>query len=122
MFSTVLGWLLKGPLDRLFDTIDHKVDNETERQKIKSDVTKTFANNRAQVLIHRTWLLQFLFAIPVGLWFAAVNIYSVFWCSACAYPQDWTIAALPSPLDEWAGAIILGLFFVEVGKGFTQRR
>jgi len=40
--------------------------------------------------------------------------YSVLWCADCAYPQPWTIAALPPPLDAWAGAIVLSIFGIAV--------
>lgn len=38
----------------------------------------------------------------------------------CAYPQDWTIAALPPPLDEWAGAIIIAIFGVQAVTRFRR--
>jgi len=41
-----------------------------------------------------------------------VLIYSIFWCQGCAFPQEWTIAALPPPLDEWASMMILAIFGV----------
>ncbi len=53
-----------------------------------------------------------LFAVPLAIWWAAVLIYSVLWCAGCAYPQDWTIAALPPPLDDWAGLIVMAIFGV----------
>ena len=33
----------------------------------------------------------------------------------------WKIAALPSPLDEWAAVIITSLFLVDGAKGITRR-
>ena len=53
-----------------------------------------------------------IFAAPLGLWFGAVVVYSIFWCGLCVYPQTWTIAALPPPLDEWAGLMIISIFGV----------
>ncbi len=64
------------------------------------------------------WLML-LFAVPLGLWFTAVCVYSVLWCAGCASPMGWTIAALPAPLDEWAGLIVVSIFGV---LGVTQIR
>ena len=59
------------------------------------------------------WMgLMMLFAVPLAFWWGAVLVYSVLWCRACAYPQTWSIAALPAPLDQWAGLIVLSIFGV----------
>ena len=65
------------------------------------------------------WLML-IFAVPLACWFGAVIVYSIFWCAGCAYPQDWTIAALPPPLDDWAGGIIVSIFGV-VGVSRLRR-
>lgn len=57
------------------------------------------------------WLML-IFAAPLAVWWAAVLVYSVLWCRACAFPQAWSIAALPAPLDEWAGMIVVAIFGV----------
>jgi hypothetical protein len=113
MWAMFLRWLGGGPLSRILDTVDHKVDNETERQKIKAGVVQTFAQAQVTVLTGKGWWFPILFITPLGFWFASVCVYSVFFCADCMAPQAWTIAALPPPLDEWSGAIISSLF---VGK------
>lgn len=57
------------------------------------------------------WLML-AFALPLAFWWGSVLAYSVFWCYGCAFPQEWTIAALPAPLDEWAGMIMISIFGV----------
>ena len=37
------------------------------------------------------------------------------WRGNSVYPQPWTIAALPSPLDQWEGAIVGSLFVGKAG-------
>ncbi len=32
MWETVIGWFLKGPLDRIFSTVDNAINNETTRE------------------------------------------------------------------------------------------
>ena len=122
MIKKIVGFATGGVLDKIFDTIDTKVDNETERQAIKAEVTKTYVQAQANVLTEKTWLLQFLYAVPLGIWFSSIIVYSIFWCKDCAYPQSWTIAALPEPLDEWSGAIITAVFLVEGAKFYSRRK
>jgi hypothetical protein len=103
-------------LDRILSTVDNRVDNITERERIKAQTVESYVNAQAQVLTGRGWWFPLLFLVPAGLWFSAVCIYSVLWCRGCAYPQDWTIAALPSPLNEWMGAIVGSLFIGKAGE------
>lgn len=112
MIRTILGWLTGGTLDRVLDTIDSKFDNETERERIRAEVVTEYARTQAQMLNgNRFWFwLLLIFIAPLGFWWAAVCVYSVLWCAGCAFPQSWSIAALPAPLDEWGAAIVGSLF------------
>lgn len=121
MIATILKWLASGPLSRILDTVDKKMDNETERERVKADVVKAYASAQVAVLTGRGWWFPLFFVAPLGLWFAAVCIYSILWCAGCAYPQAWTIAALPSPLDEWSGAIVGSLFVGKLGTEMIAR-
>lgn len=112
MFWSFLNFLFKGPLSRALDTVDRKIEADTDREKLKADILREHVRNRADWMRSGGFVLTLLFAIPLAAWFAAVIVYSILWCQGCAYPQDWTIAALPRPLDEWAGAIVLSIFGV----------
>ena len=68
----------------------------------------------------RLWLML-LFAVPLAFWFASVCVYSVFWCAGCAFPQTWTVAALPPPLDEWSAQIVIAIFGVAGITRFARR-
>lgn len=122
MIRALLTWLTGGALDRILDTVDRKVDAETDREALKAEIIKTHYRTRAGFMQSGGFALMLIFSLPLGFWFAAVCVYSVFWCADCPYPQEWTIAALPPPLDEWAGAIIVAIFGVTgvtrfAGKG-----
>jgi len=119
MLAALIRWLTGGVLDRVLDTIDKRVDAETDRDRIKAEVIKTYLETRPGFMRAGGFWLMLLFAAPLGFWFAAVTIYSVFWCAGCAFPQDWTIAALPPPLDDWSGLIIASIFGV---VGYTMGR
>lgn len=118
MFSKVLGWLTGGTLDRILDTVDKNFDNEVKKEEIKAEVTKKYVDAQANLLVGRTWWFQLLFVVPLGIWFTSVVLDSIliYW--------DWythTTAALPEPLNTWAGWIISALFLVDGTKALIGR-
>lgn len=119
--KTVFGWLTGGTLDRILSTVDHKIDNETARERIKTEAVTSYVNAHVQIANSRQWFFPLFFLIPAGFWFAAVCVYSVLWCRACAFPQDWTIAALPPPLNDWMGVIVSSLFIGKAGEMLIAR-
>lgn len=107
---------LFNPLSRLLDTIDKNTDSTTDRERIKAQAVESYVNAQASVLNGRGWFFPLFFLAPAGFWFASVCLYSVFFCQRCAFPQTWTIAALPPPLDSWLGAIVGSLFIGKAGE------
>lgn len=116
-----LSWIFSGPLNRLLSTIDNKVDNQTKRDEIKSEVLSNYITAQASILTGRGWWFPLLFLVPVGLWFNAVVIYSIFWCQKCAFPQVWTIAALPEPLNTYVGWMINSIFIGKAGEAIIKK-
>ena len=121
LLKAALGWLTGGTLDRILKTVDHRIDNETEREKVKTQAVEAYVNAQVSIANSRQWWFPLFFLIPAGLWFAAVCIYSVLWCRGCAFPQEWSIAALPAPLDEWMGWIVGSLFIGKAGEMLITR-
>ena len=119
MIAFLLG--LINPLGKLLKLVEAKVDNETERQRIQAETVQTYVNAQAQVLTGRGWWFPLFFIAPTALHYGAVNVYSVFWCKLCAYPQTWTIAALPAPFDQWEGAIVMSMFVGFMGRALLKR-
>ena len=112
-FLTWIGnFLTGGILQRSLDSVDKWVDSQTDREKIKGDIIIEHYRTRADWMRSGGFWLMLIFAVPLAFWFGAVCVYSVFWCAGCAYPQTWTIAALPAPIDQWAGGIIVSIFGV----------
>jgi hypothetical protein len=110
----VLGAFTGGTLDKILETIDRRMDSDVEKDRIKAEVTKTYVNAQANLLVGRTWWFQLFFVIPLGFWWTAVIADSVFgW--------EHNIAALPSPLDDWAALIIGALFVVDGTKAVIGR-
>ena len=110
-----------GLLDRVLDTVDRKVEAANDRERIKAEIIQTHMQTRPDFMRAGGFWLMLLFAGPLAFWSGAVMLYSVFWCQGCAFPQDWTIAALPAPLDEWAGLMVVSIFGV-VGADRILRR
>jgi hypothetical protein len=112
-FLKWLGSLLTGgALDRVLATVDKRIETEASRDRIKADLLAEYMHTRGDFMRAGGFILMLLFAVPLAVWFSAVVVYSIFWCAGCAFPQEWTIAALPAPLDDWAGAIIVSIFGV----------
>ena len=114
--AVLVNWLLKlftgGFLDRVLDTVDKRVEAQTDREKIKADLIATHYRTRGDFMRSGGFFLMLLFAVPLAFWFGSVVVYSVLWCAGCAYPQEWTIAALPAPLDRAFEFIVVSIFGV----------
>lgn len=119
--SLFFGGLFKGPLGRILDTIDHRMDAGVQRDQIKAKAVSDFTQAQVAVVNGKGWLFPLFFIVPVGLHFSAVCVYSVFWCRGCAFPAQWSIAALPAPFDQWEGAIVLSYFVGATGMGIMSR-
>lgn len=119
MLLTAGKWLLSlvtgGSLEKILDVIERKMDNEVTKEEIKAEVTKTWINAQANLLVGRTWWFQLFFVIPLGFWFTCVILDSVFMI------DSWVISALPQPLDEWSGWILSSLFIVDGTKSLIGR-
>lgn len=109
-----------GFLDRILSTVDKKIENETDREKLKADLLREHLRTRPDFMRAGGFWLMLIFAAPLAFWFGAVVIYSVLWCRLCAYPQTWSIAALPSPLNDWSGLIITAIFGVVGAVGLRR--
>ena len=108
----MLGFLISliSPLSRILRTVDAKIKNETDRQRIKAELVAKAAEQQTAMLNGPGKWLHALFIVPLGAWFASVCIYSMLFCRDCVYPVGFTIAALPKPLDEWSWLIVTSLF------------
>jgi hypothetical protein len=99
---------LFNPLARILSTIDSKIDNETDRQRIVGDVVSRYIaadmETRAAAMQSRIfWYVWALFAIPIGFWLGAIAVDSVFFFSG-------HIADLPPSVKPYATQIIASIF------------
>lgn len=107
MIASLLKWLTSGALDRALGSVDTYIESTTDKERIKAEVVQSYYVNRASFMQAGGFWLMLLFAVPVAIYYGAVTAYNLLWCVGCAYPQEWTIAAYPAPLDEWAGWIVI---------------
>lgn len=120
MIAFLIRWLTGGALDRILETVDRKIAAETDREAVKAEIIKEAYRTQADRMKAGGFWLMLIFAVPLALHFAAVIVYGLLWCRGCIYPQEWTIAALPQPLDQWAGLIVMSIFGV-VGVSSFRR-
>lgn len=120
LLSTVFGWLTGSTLDRILSTVDKKIQLQGDREKLKTDIILESYRSRTDYMKAGGLWLMLIYAVPLGIWFASVCIYSMLFCADCAFPQTWTIAALPAPLDEWAGLIVISIFGVVGVSNFRK--
>lgn len=114
LFKGFVSFFVGGSLEKILDVIENKMDNETKKEEIKAEVTKKWIDAQASLLVGRTWWFQLFFVLPLGLWWTAVILDSIF-------NFDANIAALPSPLNEWAGWIVSSVFLVDQAKSLIGR-
>lgn len=115
----LLSILFGSALDRVLDSVDRRTMAEADKEKLKADIIQEHYRTQADRMRAGGFWLMLIFAAPLAVWWAAVIVYSILWCQGCAWPQTWTIAALPAPLDQWAGLIVMSIFGV---IGVTQMR
>lgn len=107
MIGTIIKWITGGFLDRALGSVDKYIQAQTDRDKIKSEVVKSYYANRTSWMQAGGFWLLLLFAVPTAVHYAAVTVYSMFWCATCAYPKPWIIAEYPGVMGEYQGWIIL---------------
>lgn len=116
MWQIIWG-LVELALNKFSDYKLKQTNNALEKERILAETEQSKDKWKAVILTSTgSWWFQLFFIIPLAVWFASVVVYSLLWCRDCAFPQSWTIAALPTPLNEWAGAIIAFLFLTNATK------
>lgn len=119
MWTFLIGFVVKfftgGSLEAILGTIDKHIDSQQTRDELQAEVTKTWINAQANLLVGRTWWFQLFFVIPLGVWWTAVIVDSI------GQFDSWSVATLPPPLDSWAGWIVSALFLVDGSKAVIGR-
>lgn len=120
IFAFIAKIGLGGVVDRTLDYMERKAQSQTDKELVRSKVqieaikaavneTKIMADLNKSKIDHQVfWWFLALFVAPLGVWWTAVIADSLF-------HFEWDVAALPSPLDDWAGDMIGWLFYVGGG-------
>ncbi|PCI53452.1 MAG: hypothetical protein COB36_12355 [Alphaproteobacteria bacterium] len=116
--GTIIKFFTGDVIGRVFDVVNKNIESKTDREKLKADVVKTWLQNRTSM----PWYVDFCFIGPLGFYWAFVIIYSMFWHQNGMWPQTWDIAALPYPLDKWAGWIVASRFGIAAVQHFVARK
>lgn len=113
----VASFLVGGSLDKILDTIEHRMDDETKKEEIKAKVTETWINAQANLLVGRTWWFQLFFVLPAGMYWSALLYVS----AAPPWFPIWEVRRLPGWSEEIYLAIISALFIVDGGKALLNK-
>lgn len=125
MITSIVSFLLKlglgSVVDKTIDLMKHKASLENDKEKLKTEVTIEHIKaateevrlltdlNKQKIQIPWFWIFAAFFVIPLGLWWNAVILDSIF-------HLDWKISNLPTQqMQEWAGQIVQWLFYCGSG-------
>lgn len=115
VLSGLLRLLSGGLLDQVVALLRQRMDGDVQRARL--DTEAAIAAVQAELEARRAaadmvkaeqgwWLtamIRPLFVLPLAVWWCAVILDSI-------GGFRWNVAALPPPLDEWAGWIIAAYF------------
>jgi len=118
-------------IDKLADVYKRKAELEVDKEKLRSELTAEYLkqiveDGKIMADLQKTkmgfpffWVLVGLFTIPLGMWWTAVILDSIF-----SFQSD--VANLPTPeMRQWAGDMIKWIFYVGSGvigfKALTGR-
>ncbi|WP_306143021.1 hypothetical protein [Roseibium sp. MMSF_3412] len=112
MLAGLVKVFLGGPFNRIFDTVDHALDNETERQGIRANAlnryAETAAMDRADARKYRVfWFAWGLFVFPLGIWWALVLLDTAM---TGVFFVDLGISDLPDSIQPKADLIFASIF------------
>ena len=105
MIGRIIKWITGGFLDRALGSVDKYVESTTDKERIKADVVQSYYANRASWMQAGGFWLLLMVSIPVDVWFLAIIVDSLPYLRDVFGDQQ--VSALPAPLDEWAGWIIV---------------
>jgi len=125
VIASVVTWLVKlglgGVVDKTIDLMKYRAQTENDKEALRTQVAieqikatvdevRIMAGyNERKLEFPLFWIMACLFVVPLGLWWSAVILDSVFMF-------DWSVANLPTPqMQEWAGQMIQWIFYVGSG-------
>ena len=108
MLGKIASFLLAGPFNRIFDSVDHAVSNEGTRQEIRANAINRFAETaaeeRADARRYRAfWFVWCLFSGSVGAWFFAITIDTIF-------DFSWSVSDYPPSVKPYVDIIVASIF------------
>jgi hypothetical protein len=121
----ILAFLIKiglsGVVERGIKLMERRAELEVDKEKLRTELTAEYMRqvveetrimadfNKAKFSFPWFWMFAALFVLPLGFWWSAVILDSVFGFS-------WNVADLPTrEMKEAAGSMIEWLFYVGGG-------
>ena len=114
---------------KVFGWLARKADAKVQITAIQGEVVKEYIEADVRLAAIRKDLMKMQFgwgptrwivpciAYPTIVWYGAVILDSLNVLNFLGVPEEaWKVDALPSPLDQWAGSIILSFFLISGGQ------
>ncbi|MDW9761653.1 hypothetical protein GOB02_19030 [Sinorhizobium meliloti] len=121
LFSFLLKIGLGGAIDKAIAVMQRRAELEVDKEKLRTELTAEYMRqvveetrimadfNKAKFSFPWFWMFAALFVLPLGFWWSAVILDSVFGFS-------WNVADLPTrEMRQWAGDMIKWIFYVGGG-------
>lgn len=125
MFSGIVAWLVKlglgGIVERVIGLLERRAELEVDKEKLRTELTAEYLKqvveevrimadyNKAKLQFPWFWCFAALFLAPLGLWWAAVILDSVF-------HFGWAVADLPTrEMKDAASRMIEWVFYTGAG-------
>ena len=125
LIASLITWLVKlglgGIVDKTIDLMKYRAQSENDKEALRTkiaieqiratvdEVRLMTELNGKKLDFPLFWIMTCVFVFPLGLWWSAVILDSVF-----NFP--WSVANLPTPqMQEWAGQMIQWVFYVGSG-------
>jgi len=121
LFSFLIKIGLGGVIDKAIALTQRRTELEVDKEKLRTELTAEYMRqvveetrimadfNKAKFSFPWFWMFAALFVLPLGFWWSAVILDSVFGFS-------WSVADLPTrEMKDAAGSMIEWLFYVGGG-------
>ena len=111
MIKMILDWLTGGVLDRILDTVDKRVSDETRREEIKTELAIEVGRQQVQALAtsatFKWWHPQNLIGYMVASYIFKIVVFDTV--------LQWGVTPDPGEHVTWIMMAVVGFYFVNRG-------
>lgn len=117
MVATLLGGGIPDQLRRAYEA-KLSAQNDADRLAAESQIRALEIAQANRLATSDNWGVRW----AIGIVALALSVHLALVAFVSAFPQwGWTVHALPSPMNEWQGSIILGFFGLSAVRMIFRR-